>query len=309
MSGTPVENNIQELWSVMSILNPGLLGSKAMFLKTYRKQISSGNEESIEDLRRKIRPFLLRRTKEQVATDLPPKEEVSVEVRLSSIETRFYNALKDKLRDEVKSILMTEEAFRAANAILTALTKLRQAAIAPALVGGPSKSSKLDLVIERLDEAVSGGHKILVFSQYVRILQMLVDRVDAEGWNYRYLDGSIPEKKRKKIIDEFQTNPKIDMFLISLKAGGVGINLTQADYVFLVDPWWNPAVESQAIDRTHRIGQTSPVFAYRFISKDTIEERILELQETKRELVKNVIGGDTSMFKSLSKSEIIGLFE
>ena len=138
---------------------------------------------------------------------------------------------------------------------------------------------------------------------------MLKERVERNGWAHCYLDGSISAKKRKNVIDEFQNNPDVSIFLISLKAGGVGINLTEADYVFLVDPWWNPAVESQAIDRTHRIGQSKPVLAYRFISNDTIEHRILELQETKRELVRNVIGEDTSMFKSLSKDEIIGLFE
>jgi superfamily II DNA or RNA helicase len=309
MSGTPVENNIQELWSIMSILNPGLLGTKTDFMKRFRKRIADGDENVIETLRSKLRPFLLRRTKEQVATDLPRKEEVAIEVSLSSTERKFYNALKERLRDEVRSVLMSDQPFLAANVILTALTKLRQAAIAPSLVGGPSRSSKIDAVIEKLDESVSEGHKILVFSQYVRILRMLEERVRHAGWSYRYLDGSVSVKKRKTIIDEFQTDSSVDIFLISLKAGGVGINLTGADYVFLVDPWWNPAVESQAIDRTHRIGQTKPVFAYRFISTDTIEHRILELQETKRELVKNIIGGDASTFRSLSKDEIIGLFE
>ena len=309
MSGTPVENNIQELWSVMSILNPGLLGTKTDFLKRYRKRIADGDETAVETLREKLRPFLLRRTKEQVAADLPAKEEVSVDIDLSSAERRFYDSLKATLRDQVQSILASDSPFLAANAILTALTKLRQAAIAPVLVGGPVQSSKLNAVIEKLDESVSEGHKILVFSQYVRILKMLVERVEQQGWEYCYLDGSISAGKRKVIIDEFQNNAEVSIFLISLKAGGVGINLTEADYVFLVDPWWNPAVESQAIDRTHRIGQTKPVFAYRFISKDTIEYRILELQETKRELVRNVIGEDTSMFKTLSKDEIIGLFE
>ncbi|MBN1685167.1 MAG: DEAD/DEAH box helicase [Spirochaetales bacterium] len=309
MSGTPVENNIQELWSIMSILNPGLLGSKTDFLRRFRKRISTGDENTIETLRAKLRPFLLRRTKEQVAADLPAKDEVSIDVSLSSVERQFYNALKGKLRDEVQGLLASSTPFMAANAILTALTKLRQAAIAPSLVGGPAQSSKLDAVIEKLDESVSKGHKILVFSQYVRILQMLKERVEQERWAYCYLDGSISSGKRKTVIDEFQNNPEVSVFLISLKAGGVGINLTEADYVFLVDPWWNPAVESQAIDRTHRIGQSRPVFAYRFISEDTIEQRILELQDTKRELVKNVIGEDTSMFKSLSKDEIVGLFE
>jgi SNF2 family DNA or RNA helicase len=309
MSGTPVENNIQELWSIMSILNPGLLGTKADFMRRFRKRISDGDENAVDTLRAKLRPFLLRRTKEQVAADLPAKEEVSIDVSLSITERKFYSALKEKLRDEVRNALMSDGAFQAANMILTALNKLRQAAIAPHLVGGPSQSSKLDAVIERLDESVSEGHKILVFSQYVRVLQLLVKRVEQHKWTYRYLDGSTPAKKRKTVIDEFQNDPGVNIFLISLKAGGIGINLTEADYVFLVDPWWNPAVESQAIDRTHRIGQTKPVFAYRFISADTIEQRILELQETKRELVRNVIGENTSIFKSLSKDEIIGLFE
>jgi superfamily II DNA or RNA helicase len=309
MSGTPVENNIQELWSVMSILNPGLLGTKTEFLKRFRKRISEGDEQTIEKLRTKLRPFLLRRTKDQVASDLPAKEEVSIDVSLSSAETAFYDALKARLREEVMSILLSDEPFRAAQVILTALTKLRQAAIAPSLVGGPAGSSKLDEVMNRLDEAVSEGHKILVFSQYVRVLQMLVARVRERKWNHCYLDGSISAASRKRIIDRFRNDPDTPLFLISLKAGGVGINLTEADYVFLVDPWWNPAVESQAIDRTHRIGQTKPVFAYRFLCRGTIEERILELQETKRALVKNVIGEDASMLKSLSKDEIIGLFE
>ncbi|MCK4543219.1 MAG: DEAD/DEAH box helicase, partial [Spirochaetales bacterium] len=309
LSGTPVENNIQDLWSIMRIINPGLLGSRKDFLRRYRKPLEDGNKETIERLRQLIYPFMLRRTKGQVAKDLPPKEEFSIPVTLSAAEEKFYKGLKETLRSEVESILASEEPFRAGIVILAALSKLRQAAIAPKLVGGPDKSSKLEMVFEKIQEGISEDHKILIFSQYVRVLKILEELLEKEYIGYAYLDGSVPNKKRKKIIKDFQENGEIKVFLISLKAGGVGINLTEADYVFLVDPWWNPAVEAQAIDRTHRIGQTRHVFAYKFISEGTVEEKILTLQEKKKELVRNIISEDTSMFKNLSPDQILGLFE
>jgi non-specific serine/threonine protein kinase len=292
----------------MSILNPGLLGSKASFLRRFRKPIADGDETAIESLKMILDPFLLRRRKEQVAPELPAKEKFIVEVELSDVEMDFYKILKNKMRERVAAILASEEPFRAATAIITALTRLRQAAIAPVLEGGPDQSSKLDAVMEKLDEGVREGHKILVFSQYVRVLKILQERIEDYDWKYRYLDGSVSHTGRNQSIRDFQASDDVRLFLISLKAGGVGINLTAADYVFIIDPWWNPAVEEQAVDRTHRIGQTKPVFAYRFISNNTVEKQIVEMQDRKRELAQNIIGESASGFKSLTKEQIMELF-
>ena len=309
LSGTPVENNIGELWSIMRILNPGLLGSRASFIRSFRKPIADGETGAIDKLRRITYPFMLRRTKEQVAPELPRKEEISIPVTLSDPEYDFYFKLREEMREEVRILLASDEPFRAATAILTALSKLRQAAVAPGLVGGPNRSTKLDTITEKIKEGTAEGHKILVFSQYVRVLKLLEKRLGSLGMDHLYLDGSVPSIKRKKIIDRFQSDSGVLTFLISLKAGGIGINLTGADYVFLVVPWWNPAIENQAIDRTHRIGQTKPVFAYRFLSEGTVEEQILELQDSKRELVQNIIGVDSSIFKKLTSDQILSLFQ
>lgn len=309
MSGTPVENNIGELWSIMHILNPGLLRGRSGFIGRFRKPLSEGDPDAAQNLKRMVDPFILRRTKEMVATDLPPKEEVYVPVTLSSAELVYYLRTKEQLREEVLALIRSDTPFKAATAIVRALTKLRQAAIAPVLLGGPDNSSKIDTVMDKVAEGLAEGHKILLFSQFVRVLRLIEGQLDNSGQEYLYLDGSTSPAKRKQLIDSFQQSDGARLFLISLKAGGVGINLTEADYVFIVDPWWNPAVEQQAVDRTHRIGQTKPVFAYRFISEGTIEEQILDLQEKKKELVRSIIGEDASIFKTLTQDEIVALFE
>ena len=312
LSGTPMENNVMELWSVMDLLNPGLLGSREDFRKRFLKPIERGKQQPAEELKRRIAPFILRRTKNRVAEELPPREEIVKMVGLSDAEKRFYAGLKSGLRDRVQSIILQGlKDFSAANAVIMALLKLRQAAISPALIGEkPQTSSKLDEAAELLKKVIAEGHKVLIFSQFVKVLAMMKQRLDDSDISYAYLDGSLNSRQRESAIASFREQQAV--FLISLKAGGTGLNLTEADYIFILDPWWNPAVEAQAIDRSHRIGQTRPVIAYRFIAADTVEERILELQEKKRRLADQIIGGDQSAesaaLRSLNPQEILRLF-
>ena len=310
LSGTPVENSVMELWSAMNILNPGLLGPRIPFRRRYLKSVQEGNAERINELRRRVEPFILRRTKDVVAAELPSREEIVRRVDLIPEQRRFYNRLKEALRSEVEDVIASSDGlgdFSAGNAILMALLRLRQAAIAPALVGeGPEVSAKLDEVLYLLDTVLAEDHKVLIFSQFVKVLDLLRVRLDKADIPYAYLDGSLGSRAREQAIADFRE--KHSVFLISLKAGGTGLNLTEADYVFILDPWWNPAVEAQAIDRSHRIGQTRPVIAYRFIAADTVEERILSLQERKRRVARDIIASDSSVVSRMDPGEILELF-
>ncbi|MDF1568132.1 MAG: DEAD/DEAH box helicase [Spirochaetaceae bacterium] len=308
LSGTPVENSVMELWSIMDIVNPGLLGSRDRFKRRYLKAVNDGDALRLAELRRRSAPFILRRTKELVAADLPPKEEIIRTVELSAPESKFYSRLKRGLREEVARIMADDEAGIAkVNAVLMALLRLRQAAISPALLGEkPETSSKIDEVMYLLETVLAEGHKVLVFSQFVKVLSLLCSRLDEKNIPYAYLDGSLSSKKREEEIRLFKESQ--DVFLISLKAGGTGLNLTEADYVFVLDPWWNPAVESQAIDRSHRIGQSRPVIAYKFISSGTVEERILELQEKKKRIADDILSFDSSVINRMNTEEILELF-
>ena len=244
-------------------------------------------------LRRRIAPFLLRRTNDQVALDLPPKQEQIIQVDLAPAHRRIYDRQLQRERQRV--LQLTDDMDHNQIEVLAALTRLRQLAIDPSLVDQgeteiKAPSSKLDALVPLLQEAANEGHRVLVFSQFTRYLRKIAARLDHEKIGYSYLDGTTAH--RRDVIDGF-TQGDDPVFLISLKAGGAGINLTEADYAILADPWWNPAVENQAVDRTHRIGQTRPVHVYRMVSRGTIEEKVLALQDAKRELISGVLGADT----------------
>lgn len=310
MTGTPVENNTFELWSQFAFLNPGLLGSMDYFKSQFANPIeSAGDEKAAELLRKLVYPFILRRTKEQVALELPPRTERIVYTDMDSAQKKLYNQTRERYRAELLGLIETEGMNNARFKVLEGLLRLRQIAIHPALVDKKYKGDapKFEILLETLETLQAENHKALIFSQFVETLKLVKKELDARKIKYIYLDGQT--QKRQDKVDEFQSNPSIPFFLISLKAGGVGLNLTAADYVIHLDPWWNPAVEMQASDRAHRIGQTRPVFVYKIIARGTVEEKILELQEKKRALVKNIIATEASFFKSLTQEDVKGLFE
>lgn len=292
VTGTPLENNLLELWAMTALVAPGLLGSPSQFAQIYRRPIErreASAGELLARLRRRIKPFLLRRTKEQVATDLPPKQEQVLAVQLAPGHRRIYDQHLQRERQRV--LHLVDDLDRNRVEVLSALTRLRQLAIDAALVEPEASvpSSKLETLLPLLREAAAEGHRVLVFSQFTRYLAMIADRLRAEGLGYAYLDGST--RRRDEVIRGFAEGDD-PVFLISLKAGGVGLNLTMADYAVLADPWWNPAVEAQAVDRTHRIGQQRTVMVYRLVAIGTIEEKVLALQESKRELVAGILADE-----------------
>ncbi|HVA62746.1 MAG TPA: SNF2-related protein [Terriglobales bacterium] len=340
LSGTPVENHIGELWSLFEFLNPGMLGTAAVF-----QRISDGrgpqrvldcdartaarpayaraglgapapqagaapenNSETRQQIARALRPMILRRTKQQVARELPEKTEQTLVCGMQPPQRRLYDELRAHYRrallGQVDRVGMAKSKIQ----VLEALLRLRQAACHPGLID-PKRhaepSAKLDTLLEQLREVLDEGHKALVFSQFTSMLRIVRDRLDAAGVVYEYLDGRTRDRQAK--VERFQTDPACKLFLISLKAGGLGLNLTAADYVFLLDPWWNPAVEAQAVDRAHRIGQTRRVFAYRLIVHDSIEEKVLALQDTKRDLAAVLIGGSNNLMRDLRREDLEAL--
>jgi superfamily II DNA or RNA helicase len=305
LTGTPVENHLGELASQLEFLNPGLFGR----LRSFRS-LTDGRQdaEALVQLARTLRPFLLRRTKTQVLAELPAKTEQTLFCDLEGKQRRDYDELRRHYQASLARRIERDGISRVKIHVLEALLRLRQAACHPALIDtarAAEPSAKLDLLFDRLDEVLAEGHKVLVFSQFTRFLARVRERLEARETPYAYLDGRT--RDRKACIARFQDDPGCPVFLISLKAGGTGLNLTAADYVFLLDPWWNPAVEAQAIDRTHRIGQTRPVFAYRIVARDTVEERILELQERKRALAGSIFAGDESLVASLDAEDLRNL--
>jgi non-specific serine/threonine protein kinase len=309
MTGTPIENNTLELWSQFSFLNPGLLGSADYFRENFTNPIEKkSDEDAVKLLRRMIYPFILRRTKEQVAAELPPRTERRIYCEPDERQRKFYLEKRDHYRALLLKMFEEKGLEKSRFQVLEGLLRLRQICNHPALVEKSYKgrSAKLEMLVETLETLRAEGHKALVFSQFVQMLKFIEKELKARKIPYTYLDGKT--KKRQEKVDEFQNDPSIPFFLISLKAGGVGLNLTAADYVLHVDPWWNPAVEQQATDRTHRIGQEKPVFVYKFVMRDSVEEKILTLQEKKRNLSSQLISTEASFFKSLTAEDIQNLF-
>ncbi|QEC51675.1 helicase-like protein [Anseongella ginsenosidimutans] len=310
LTGTPIENSVSELWSQLSFANPGLLGSYAYFQKEFQAPIEKQNDEQkLRRLQNLVKPFILRRTKDQVARELPPKTEQVFYCNMTPEQETYYEETKSYYRNELLQLIATRGISRSQVPILQGLGKLRQIANHPALVDENYRdgSWKFNLVQELLQSVTSKGHKILVFSQFVKHLSLFRETLGEKDIPYAYLDGST--KKRGSVVDQFRNNEEIKAFLISIKAGGTGLNLTEADYVFILDPWWNPAVEQQAIDRSHRIGQTKNVFIYKFITKNTVEEKILALQEKKRQLASSLITLEDSFVKSLTEEDIRTILE
>ena len=305
LSGTPVENSVSDLWTQLTFLNPGLLGTQAFFNEEYVQAIEKRkDEEKARKLQAIIKPFVLRRTKEQVASELPAKTEQVIYCDMSEDQAACYEEIKSAYRNDLLSSMDDGTYAKKQVQLLQGLTALRQLANHPVMIDETytSDSGKFENVIHTLDNVLKGGHKVLIFSQFVKHLNIFRQYFEKEEIPFSYLDGAT--KNRGEIVAEFQENTELKVFLISIKAGGVGLNLTQADYVFILDPWWNPAVEQQAIDRTHRIGQEKKVFIYKFIAKDTVEEKILALQNRKKRLASSLITTEESFFKSLSKDDI-----
>ncbi len=304
MTGTPIENHLGELWSLFEFLNPGMLGPA----RSFRQAANQDDAESLEWLSRALKPFILRRTKDQVLTELPEKTEQTLYCEMNTRQKKLYNDLRDYYREQVRNKVSEVGVGRAKIHVLEALLRLRQAACDPRLLdkedGAPG--AKLELLIQQLEEVISEGHKVLVFSQFTSLLALVRSDIEEKGWDYEYLDGRT--RKRSERVKRFQEDENCPLFLISLKAGGHGLNLTAADYVFILDPWWNPAVEAQAIDRAHRIGQTRSVTAYRLISEGTVEDKIVKLQRSKRELADAIITADKSLLSSMSLDDLQLLF-
>lgn len=303
LSGTPVQNHLGDLWSLFEFLNPGMLGASSVF------QMGALGLAEIEDaipvLRQALRPFILRRTKEQVATELPAKVEQTLFCELPPKQRKLYDELRHHYRISLLHRVETEGLAKSKIQVLEALLRLRQAACHPGLID-PQRidepCAKIDMLLPQLLEVLEGGHKALVFSQFTSFLAILKRRLDPESVPYAYLDGQT--RNRQAEVERFQSDPECKLFLISLKAGGLGLNLTAGEYVFLLDPWWNPVIEAQAIDRAHRIGQVNKVFACRIISRDTVEEKVLQLQQTKRNLADAIINEDNSLIKDLTQRDL-----
>lgn len=309
LTGTPIENNTFDLYAQLNFVNPGLLGTMTHFRKEFSDYIDKEADVAVSNmLNRIINPFILRRTKEQVATELHEKTESVIYCEMDTHQRKVYDAYKLKIRDYLLKQVEENGVANSQMYILEGLTKLRQICNSTALINDEedygNSSIKLDNLTQIIKEK-TGKHKILVFSQFVGMLQLIKNRLDAENIVYEYLDGQT--KNRQDKVENFQNNPQVRVFLISLKAGGTGLNLTEADYVFLVDPWWNPAVENQAIDRCYRIGQTKKVMAYRMICRDTIEEKIASLQTKKRLVADSIITIDDKP-KYFDKEDIKKLF-
>lgn len=309
MTGTPIENSTAELWSQFSFINPGLLGSLDYFKTEFASPIEKKKDTNTADfLRKMVYPFILRRTKDQVAPELPPRTERILYCDMEPAQRKFYNRTRDYYRGIVLGMLKEEGMNSACMKILEGLLRLRQISNHPMLAEKSFRgdSAKFEMLFETIETLQAEGHKALIFSQFVEMLKLIETEMKARRIPYTYLDGRTRDRQAR--VDEFQNDPKIPFFLISLKAGGVGLNLTAADYVIHVDPWWNPAVEMQATDRAHRIGQDKPVFVFKLIARDSVEEKILQLQDQKRALVEQLISVEEGFVKSLTTEDIQVLF-
>ncbi|SIQ68844.1 DEAD/DEAH box helicase [Pontibacter lucknowensis] len=308
LTGTPVENSTMDLWSQMSFINPGLLGNQHFFRNEFLKPIEKEKDEhKTRRLHALIKPFILRRHKSQVARELPPKIEHTTFCKMTEEQEHAYEETKSYYRNKILTSLEENGPGNTQFMLLQGLMKLRQIANHPSMTDPAyeGESGKLKEVMRMTKSIVAKGHKVLIFSQFVKHLEIIRQVLNEKEITYAYLDGNT--KNRQQQVELFQNDPSIQVFLISLKAGGVGLNLTAADYVFILDPWWNPAVEAQAVDRAHRIGQQNKVFTYKFITKDTVEEKILALQNRKIQLVTDLISTDENIIKSLTKEDIDNL--
>ncbi len=302
LSGTPIENHLGDLCSIFEFLNPGMLGRSSAF------RLHAADPEDKETRRvlaDGLRPLILRRTKQSVASELPEKFEQTIYCEMGPEQKRLYDELREHYRDSLLGIIDQQGMAKAKMHVLEALLRLRQAACHPALLqkGQPEEgSAKMDALVPQLQELIDEGHKALVFSQFTSMLAIVKTHLDKQGIVYEYLDGQTRDRKER--VERFQNDKDCGVFLVSLKAGGLGLNLTAADYVFILDPWWNPAVETQAIDRAHRVGQTRQVFAYRLICKDTVEEKIAALQQQKRELADAILEQDGTILQGLTTEDL-----
>ncbi len=312
MSGTPLQNNTFDIFAQMNFLNPGMLGSIEFFRNEFAIPIDKFGEKDQKDhLRKLLFPFILRRTKEQVAKDLPEKVETVLFCEMEDEQRTIYDAYRNDYRDKILGTIQEQGIQKSQLTILQGLMKLRQICDSPAILNETEKMENHSIKLEELGREITeniSNHKALVFSQFLGMLALIKEKLKELDVKFEYFDGSTSAQDREKAIQNFQNNDECRVFLISLKAGGVGLNLTAADYVYIVDPWWNPAVEQQAIDRTHRIGQTKNIFAYRMICKDTIEDKILQLQDRKRSLARDLITDDEGFVKSLTKADVEYLF-
>ncbi|BCW68573.1 DNA helicase [Arthrobacter sp. NicSoilB4] len=307
ITGTPLENNLMEFWALTSIVAPGLFSSPKRFAEYYQKPVEkNGDKAQLDKLRRRVRPLMMRRTKEQVIHDLPPKQEQILEVVLNPRHQKVYQTHLQRERQKILGLI--DDVNKNRFTIFQSLTLLRQLSLDPSLID-PSlsgvRSSKLDVLFEQLEDLVAEGHRALIFSQFTGFLGKVRERLIEENIEFCYLDGST--RNRTDVVNEFK-NGAAPVFLISLKAGGFGLNLTEADYVFLLDPWWNPASEAQAVDRTHRIGQARNVMVYRLVAKDTIEEKVMALKARKSQLFADVMAGDALSGGALTAEDLAGLF-
>lgn len=312
LSGTPVQNNTFDLFAQLHFLNPGILGSREFFMNEFATPIDKFQEKEIMDQLKKLTyPFLLRRTKEQVAKDLPPKTETLLYCEMGAEQRKVYEQYRNMYQSQILGMIEQQGIQKAQMHILQGLTKLRQICDSPAILNEEERHENHSVKLEELSREITentGKHKVLIFSQFLGMLGLIRQELEKQKIPFVYFDGSTSATDREKAIQAFQNDEDCRVFLISLKAGGIGLNLTAADYVYIVDPWWNPAVEQQAIDRTHRIGQTKNIFAYRLICKDTIEEKMLILQERKRALANDLVSEDNALLKKLTKEDIAYLF-
>ncbi|MGB4959695.1 MAG: DEAD/DEAH box helicase [Saprospiraceae bacterium] len=312
MTGTPIENNTFDLFAQFSFINPGIFGSANNFREEFAIPIDKHKDEQSSLLLHKmVKPFLLRRTKGQVATDLPERIENIIYCEMGSAQRMYYDAMKNEIRQELLTTEGNGDFSKSKLKVIEGLLRLRQICnspklINPSIVNDKNISVKIDTLMDIIENEL-GDHNALIFSQFTSMLALIKNTLDSKRMRYAYLDGST--NNRKAAVQEFEDNDDIKLFLISLKAGNTGLNLTKADYVYIIDPWWNPAVEAQAIDRTHRIGQTKNVFAYKLVCKDTIEEKIIQLQMNKKSLSESIISTDENVFNSLNKDELLDLFK
>ena len=312
LTGTPMENSLSELWSIFDYIMPGYLFTYKKFKKNYEIPITRENDtEVLNKLKMIIEPFILRRTKKEVLKELPDKTTIVLNNEMTEEQEKIYLSYLAEARDELHDEIEDKGFEQSRIKILALLTRLRQICCHPSLFISNYKdgSGKLNQCIELVKDGIQSGHKILLFSGYTSMFEIIENELKKEGINYLKLTGKTNVKDRFELIEQFNTDENIKLFLISLKAGGTGINLTSADMVIHYDPWWNLSVENQATDRTHRIGQTKKVQVYKLITKNSIEEKIYDLQQRKKELIDNMLSTDTKFINKLSKEDILGLFE